>query len=301
VIVARVEISNPDKVLFAAGACAPLTKEGLAKYYQSVSATLVPYLADRPISMQRFPDGIDGPGFYEKKVPAHFPAWVDTIKVETAEDVQCQVVVNDQRSLVYLADQACVTPHTWLSRARALDSPDQLMFDLDPSIEDSSRAVDGVRRATAMTGELLDELGLTAFVKTTGSRGYHVVVPLRQRESFDETRAFARDVAEVLVRRAPDLLTTEQRKANRGDRVYIDVARNGYGQTAVPPYAVRARPGAPVSTPIEWYELERVAPDEFTVATIMQRLSRRGDAWHGMRRRAHGLDRAREKLSRLRV
>lgn len=290
-IVARVEISNPDKVLFADG----LTKLGLARYYASVAPVMVPYLAERPISMQRFPDGIDGPGFYEKKAPTHFPDWVSTVKVETADDMQNQVVVDDMRSLVYLADQACITPHTWLSRARALDSPDQLMFDLDPSTED----LDSVRRATVLTGELLDQLGLTSFVKTTGSRGYHVVVPLRQRESFNETRQFAHKVADLLVQRAPDLLTVEQRKANRGDKVYIDVARNGYGQTAVPPYAVRAQPGAPVATPIEWYELDRISPTEFSVSTITNRLARRGDAWHGMRRRAHGLGRARQKLAKL--
>ncbi|CAN5827687.1 non-homologous end-joining DNA ligase [soil metagenome] len=289
------EISNPDKVLFNSDRNGGLTKFGLAKYYQSVASVMVPYLAERPVSMQRFPDGIDGPGFYEKKVPAHFPPWVDTVKVETAQDMQCQVVIGDQRSLVYLADQACITPHTWLSRARALDYPDQLMFDLDPSGDD----VDKVRRVTSMTGELLDELGLTAFVKTTGSRGYHVVVPLRQRETFDQTRGFAREVAEIMVSRAPDIITTAARKADRGDKVYVDVARNGYGQTAVPPYAVRARVGAPVATPIEWYELDRVRPDEFTVHTIGNRLSRRGDTWLGMRRRAHGLDRAREKLNRL--
>jgi bifunctional non-homologous end joining protein LigD len=296
VIVARVEISNPDKELFGPDATAGLTKLGLAKYYQAVAATMVPYLADRPISMQRFPDGIGSPGFYEKKVPKHFPAWVDTVKVETADDVQCQVMVNDQRTLVYLADKACITPHAWLSRSRALDAPDQLMFDMDPSTED----LDGLRKATAMLGELLDELGLTSFVKTSGARGYHVVVPLRQRESFDETRAFAGEVAEALVERAPSLVTTAQRKDKRGGLVYVDVARNGYGQTAAAPYAVRALPGAPVSTPIEWYELDRVSPDEFTVSTVLGRISRRGDAWHGMRRRAHGLDRARDKLARLR-
>ncbi|MET0896511.1 MAG: non-homologous end-joining DNA ligase [Mycobacterium sp.] len=294
-IVSRVEISNPDKVLFTSDESNGLTKLGLAKYYQSVAAVMVPYLAERPISMQRFPDGIDEPGFYEKKAPSHFPPWVDTVKVQTADDVQFQVVIDDQRALVYLADQACITPHAWLSRYRALEFPDQLMFDLDPSTDD----VDAVRQATTMTGELLDEIGLTSFVKTTGSRGYHVVVPLRQRETFDETRQFAREVAEVLVRRAPELLTVEQRKDGRGDKVYIDIARNGYGQTAVPPYAVRARPGAPVATPLEWYELDHVAPTDFTVGTIAGRLSRRGDAWHGMRRRAHGLDRAREKLNRL--
>lgn len=295
-IVARVEISNPDKELFGEDATSGLSKLGLARYYQAVAATMVPYLADRPISMQRFPDGLGAPGFYEKKAPSHFPTWVDTVKVETDDDVQCQVVVNDQRSLVYLADQACITPHAWLSRARALDAPDQLMFDIDPSTGD----VDAVRKATAMLGELLDELGLTSFVKTTGSRGFHVVVPLRQRESFDETRAFAKEVAEKLVGRAPELVTTAQRKDRRKESVYIDVTRNGYGQTAAAPYAVRALPGAPVSTPIEWYELDRVTPDEFTVKTVLNRISRRGDAWHGMRRRAHGLDRARDKLARLR-
>ncbi|CAN5324152.1 non-homologous end-joining DNA ligase [soil metagenome] len=296
VIVSRVEISNPDKVLFNSDRSDVLTKVGLAKYYQSVAPVMVPYLAERPISMQRFPDGIDGPGFYEKKVPSHFPHLVATVKVETAEDMQCQVVIDDQRSLVYLADQACITPHTWLSRARALDYPDQLVFDLDPSTDD----LDKLRRVASLTGELLDELGLTAFVKTTGSRGYHVVVPLRQREAFDQTREFARQVAELLVRRAPEIVTTAARQADRADRVYVDVARNSYGQTVAPPYAVRARYGAPVSTPIEWYELDRVEPDHYTVSTIGDRLSRRGDSWHGMRRRAHGLDRAREKLSRAR-
>ncbi|MGB3485713.1 MAG: non-homologous end-joining DNA ligase [Mycobacterium sp.] len=291
------EISNPDKELFGSPDGFALTKLGLAKYYQSVASTMLPYLADRPISMQRFPDGIGEAGFYEKKAPAHFPRWVDTVKVETADNMQSQVVISDQRSLVYLADQGCITPHAWLSRAKALDRPDQLMFDLDPSVDDD---VDKVQTATSMTGEILDELGLTSFVKTTGSRGYHVVVPLRQRESFNETRQFASEVADVLVGRAPDLLTTEHRKDDRGDKVYIDVARNGYGQTAVPPYAVRPLPGAPVAAPIEWYEVAGVSPGEFTVENIGNRLSRRGDAWHGMRRRAHGLDRARDKLTRLR-
>lgn len=273
-----------------------LTKRHLAEYYASVAHVMLPHLTARPINMQRFPDGIANGGYYEKAVPAYFPEWLDTTEVDTAHGPQTQVMINSAKSLVYLANQGCITPHTWLSRTRALDRPDQLIFDLDPSTD----SVDQVRRATAMTGELLDDIGLTSYVKSTGSRGYHVVVPLRPIANFDETRAFAAAVAEHLTLRAPDLLTVEQCKDKRGDRVYIDVRRNGFGQTAVPPYAVRARPGAPVSTPMEWYELSHIGPGDYTITTLRRRLSTRGDPWNGIRRRAHGLSKAREKLARLR-
>ena len=301
VIVAQIDICNPDKVLFPDSAAssdtgAGLTKRDLAEYYASVASVMLPHLTDRPISMQRFPDGIDNDGFYEKKVPSHFPDWIDTAEVRTADGPQSQVTISNARSLVYLANQGCITPHTWLSRTRALDRPDQLVFDLDPSIDDLT----ALRRATTMCGELLDEIGLTSYLKSSGSRGYHVVVPLRPQAAFDETRAFAVAVAEQLTRRAPDLMTTEHRKSDRGNRVYIDVTRNSFGQTLVPPYAVRARPGGPVSTPMEWYELSRLEPGEYTITTLRRRLSTRGDPWNGIRRRAHGLTKAREKLARLR-
>lgn len=300
-IVAQIDISHPDKVLFPDSDSRNetgegLTKADLAEYYASVAPVMLPHLTDRPISMQRFPDGIDEGGFYEKKVPSHFPDWLDTAEVETADGRQAQVTVNNARTLVYLANQGCITPHTWLSRARALDRPDQLVFDLDPSIDDLAM----LRQATTMTGELLDAIGLTSYLKSSGSRGYHVVVPLRPQATFDETRAFALEVAEHLAKQEPDLLTVEQRKSNRGDRVYIDIMRNAYAQTIVPPYAVRARPGGPVSAPMEWYELSRVAPDEYTITNLRRRLSTRGDPWNGIRRRAHGLTKASEKLARLR-
>ncbi|MBO0847733.1 MAG: non-homologous end-joining DNA ligase, partial [Nocardioides sp.] len=245
--VAGVEISKPDKVLFPDSDAGPeVTKLDLARYYESVAGVMLPHLKGRPVNMQRFPDGITGQSFYEKKVPSHFPGFVRTVEVATAEGRQRQVVVNEARSLVYLAQQACITPHTWLCRADDLDRPDQMVFDLDPSVP----GLAAVRRATRLVGELLDDLGLTSVLKTTGSRGYHVVVPLRREAGFDDVRELARDVARVLVDREPDLLTLEARKGKRGDRVLVDVQRNGYGQTAVPPYAVRARPGAPVSMPI---------------------------------------------------
>jgi bifunctional non-homologous end joining protein LigD len=294
--VAGVEISKPDKELFTSTEDAPpVTKLDLARHYADVAGVMLPHLRDRPINMQRFPDGIDGPSFYEKKVPGHFPDWVRTVEVDTAEEPQRQVVVDDDRTLVHLANQACLTPHTWLSRADDLDRPDQLVFDLDPTVP----GLPAVRRATRLVGELLDDLGLTSFLKTTGSRGYHVLVPLRRTQDFDAVRSFARGVAEVLVDREPDLLTLEARKAKRGDRVLVDVQRNGYGQTAVPPYAVRARPGAPVSTPIAWDELSRVRPDQHTIRSIKRRLARTGDPWAEVRSRLQGLGRAAERLDRL--
>jgi bifunctional non-homologous end joining protein LigD len=257
---------------------------------------MLPYLRDRPINMQRFPDGVTHGGFYEKKVPSHFPDWMDTVEVHTSDGEQRQVVVNTARALVYVANQACVTPHTWLSRTAALDRPDQLVFDLDPTSDD----VSDVRRAVLLTRDVLDDLGLISFVKTTGSRGYHALVPLRAGDDFDAVREFARDVAAHLAAREPELLTVEQRKDKRGRRVYVDVMRNGYGQTAVPPFAVRARPGAPVSTPIGWDEVDDVEPDQFTIENLADRIGTTDDPWKGLRRHAQGLDRAREKLARLR-
>ena len=293
--VAGVEISKPDKELFpGSDRGAAVTKLDLARYYDSVAEVMLPHLRGRPINMQRFPDGIEQSSFYEKKVPAHFPDFVHTAEVGTSDGPQQQVVVDDVRSLVYLAQQACVTPHTWLCRADRLDRPDLMVVDLDPSVP----GLDRVRRATRLVGELLSDLGLTAVLKTTGSRGYHVVVPLRRTESFDDVRAVARDAARVLVDREPDLLTLEARKAKRGDRVLVDIQRNAYGQTAVPPYAVRARPGAPVATPITWDELDRIEPDQHTIRSIGRRLARGGDRWADLPK-GQSLGKARERVRRL--
>jgi bifunctional non-homologous end joining protein LigD len=288
--VAGVPISKPDKVLYPDDG---VTKLDVARYYDAIADVMLPHLRGRPVNMERFPDGIGGMSFYEKKVPSHFPEWVRTVEVDTADGPQRQVVVADRRSLVYLAQQACLTPHTWLCTEKRLDQPDQLVFDLDPSVDDLA----AVRRATRLVGELLDGLGLTTYLKTTGSRGYHVLVPLRPTLGFDEVRAFARACAERLVEKAPDLLTVEQRKAKRGDRVFVDTYRNGYGQTAVPAYSLRARPGAPVATPITWEEMSRVKPAQYTIASVRRRLARRGDPWADVRQHAQGLAKAVRKLS----
>jgi bifunctional non-homologous end joining protein LigD len=205
------------------------------------------------------------------------------------------VVVAEAASLVYLAGQACITIHSWLSRADRLDQPDRMVFDLDPSRERPAE----VRRAARLIASLLRELGIEPWVMTSGSRGYHLVVPLRRRDDFAAVRAFARDVATVAATREPRLFTTEQRKVKREGRILIDILRNGYAHTSVAPYSVRARPSAPVATPLHLDELSErgTRPDRWNVRTVLARLEREGDPWQEMTRAARGLGQARRALT----
>jgi len=289
----RVEISNPDKVMFGD---VGVTKADLARYYERVAERMLPHLRGRPISMQRFPNGIEGEGFFHKDVPDYFPDWIARATVPKRGGEVTHVLANDRATLVYLAGQNVVTPHVWLSRADRPHHPDRLIFDLDPSRDRFAE----VRAAARMLGEVLRDLGLAPFAMTTGSRGLHVSVPLRRREPFDAVRDFARTLADVLVARNPRRLTMAQRKADRGERIFVDVMRNGYAQHAVAPYAVRAKPAAPVATPLRWEELDdrRLGPQRWTVETIGARLDSDGDPWKGIARHARALGPAIRRLER---
>jgi bifunctional non-homologous end joining protein LigD len=236
----------------------------------------------------------------QKNVPRYFPDWIARTRVKKQGGTLVQVICDRPATLVYLANQACIEMHAFLSRTGALDRADQLIFDLDPP---DDHRFDQVKHLALGLHDLLEELGLTAFVKTTGGRGLHVHVPLNARDDFDTVRRFARQASDVLAAREPDILTTEQRKDSRGDRVYSDVMRNAYAQTAVAPYSVRARPGAPVATPLDWAELEdaSLTPHQFTLRTVGGRLDRPGasDPWAGMARRRYSLDRAAQRLVKL--
>ena len=201
---------------------------------------MLPYLKGRPVSMQRFPDGIDKFAFFQKAV---YPiiSLVKTATVKKAGGTVRHVVCDDRATLVYLANQACITPHVWLSRYDQPRLPDQLIFDLDPQTDEIAPVIEAARAFRS----LLEDLGLPVFVKSTGSRGLHVTVPLKPKEDFDEVRQFARDLAAIVIEKNPDRFTMEQYKNKRHGRVFLDTNRNAYAQTAVPPYAVRARPGAP--------------------------------------------------------
>lgn len=277
---------------------AGITKGQLAGYYERVAQWMLPHIRERPISMQRFPDGIEGKGFFHKDVPDYFPDRVGRVEAAKSGGTVTHAYVTSADALLYIVNQNTITPHVWLSRADRLTQPDRLVFDLDPPEGSDFNAV---RRAARATGALVEELGLVPFAQVTGSKGIHVWTPVRRRASFDDLRELTRQAAAVLAERHPEELTTEFRKAKRGGRILVDVQRNRYAQTVVPPYAVRARPGAPVATPIEWDELgdSRLAPDRWTLRNLLRRLERKGDPWAEMGRHARGLGEARKRLARL--
>lgn len=293
------ELSNRDKVFFPESG---LTKGDLVDYYHRAAELLLPHVRDRLVAMHRFPDGIEGPGFYHKDVPEHFPEWIRSERVEKADGHLRQLVIDDAATLVYIADQGCITPHVWLSRADRPDHPDRMVFDLDPPGEDPEATFDAVRWTARRLRELLEELGLDVYVMTSGSMGLHLHVPLDRKTDFDGVRGFAMDAADLLVARHPERLTREHRKANRGARVYLDVMRNAYAQTTVAPYAVRAREGAPVATPLSWDELGRadLHPRRYGTTNLFRRMAQKDDPWKAMARHARGLDGPARELERLR-
>ncbi|WP_030692192.1 non-homologous end-joining DNA ligase [Streptomyces globisporus] len=288
-----VEIKRAEKELFPDDG---ITKADLADYYRRVGPRILPHLRGRPLMLERHPDGIGEGRFMQKDTPDYFPDWIHRWELPKADGSVTYPVCDDVATLLYLAGQACITPHRWLSKADRPDHPDRLVFDLDPSGGD----FEPVRQAAALLREVLDELGLPAALMTTGSRGLHVLVPLDRRADFDTVRAFARDVAELLADRHPERFTTAARKQARKGRLYLDVQRNAYGQTAVTPYAVRALPGAPVAAPLSWSELDDpdLTPQRWTLGTIDERLEN-DDPWKQELRRGRSVEAARGRLEKL--
>jgi bifunctional non-homologous end joining protein LigD len=304
-----VEVRRPAKVLFPGGDGHPeYTKGDLVDYYRAVAPFLLPQLRGRPLMLEMHPDGIDGPRFMQKNTPESYPDWITRVEVPKEGGTVCHTVCDDSATLVRLAGQACVTLHRWLSRTglphsrlrssggTPIDHPDRMVFDLDPAGDDFAP----VREAAGLLGELLDALRLPSALMTTGSRGLHVIVPLTGRHDFDEVRRFARDVADTLAAAHPDRLTTAARKKDRGDRLYLDVQRNGYAQTAVAPYTVRARPGAPVAVPVAWDQLDEpdFGPRRWTIADAVDQA--RTNPWAGVMSRGRALGPARRRLDALR-
>ena len=291
-------ITHPDKVLFPDDG---ITKAELADYYRTVAPRMLPLIDGRPVAMQRFPNGIGRGGFYQKQAANYFPDWIERVTAPnrrtrnaTVRDEVTYMVCRAPDDLVYLANQACITPHVWLSRAPDIHHPDQLVFDLDPASSDPAV----LRLAASSLHGLLDELGLPSFLKSSGSRGLHVVVPLLPAAETDEVKLFSMAAADALAARNPDQLTTEGRIADRHGRLYLDTGRNGYAQHMAAPYAVRALPGAPVSVPLEWSELDDFDPRRHSLRSIGERLDR-PDPWAGIGEAARTLDRAHARLVKL--
>ena len=273
-----IEVSHADRVVYPD---VGLTKGDIVDYYIRIAPYLLPHLAGRPLTLQRFPQGVEGPGFWGKERPKHFPEWVGAASVPVREKKRAgqltMTVVDDEAALAYVVNQGMVTPHVWLSRADRPDNPDRLVFDLDPG--DAPFAV--VQDTALLLRERFEAMALVPFAKTTGSSGLHVEVPLDRSATTDEARAFADALAAQLADERPDVLTTAFRKAERRGRLYLDVARNGHAQTEVAAYGLRPRPGAPVAAPLEWDEVgdPSLTSERWTVANIFRRLAQRSDPW----------------------
>lgn len=285
----RIEITHPDKLLFRDP---DLSKLDLARHYERVAEAMLPHVRGRPLALQVFPRGIGERGYFVKSVPDHFPDWLQRVEVKKRGGSLTQVVAENAATLVYLASQNVITPHIWLSRADRPRQPDRLIIDLDPSPGVGFAAI---RAAARAAGERLRDAGLVPFAMVTGSRGVHVVCPLRRAHDFTDVHSYARSVAEAMVADDPGRLTLEWHRDERGKRIYIDVNRIAYAQHGVAPYGVRPRRRAPVAMPIEWDELSdsRLRPDRWTIRDAADRLASEGDAWQGIGRRARALPAAR--------
>ncbi len=276
----NVRLSNPDKVLYPATG---FTKRDLADYYLAVADALLPHLRDRPLTLKRYPDGVDGEFFYEKRSPAHRPDWIKTVTVQPEPDDKKinYTVVTNAAGLVWLASLADIELHVPMGRARRPNTPTAMVFDLDPG------PGTGLAQCAAVAVRLRDKLhalGFDAFAKTSGSKGLQVYVPVNSRVTADETKQAARQLGDILAGETPAKVTTTMAKSARRHRVFIDWSQNDAHKTTVCVYSLRATPQPQVSTPLQWTEVERAARSRradaglvFGPADVLKRLERHGD------------------------
>ncbi len=291
----EVIITHPEKIMFPDEG---ITKGELASYYETIAPVMLPHLKRRPITMERFHRGIAAPGFFQKDVSKGFPEWLERVEVPKHGGTVHHPIVTGTEGLLWLANQNSITIHVWPSRAPNLYQPDVCVFDLDPMKADD---LDTLRAAALNLRDLLTELGLPSWIKTTGSKGFHIAVPLDGKSDFGTVARFAHVVGQVLVKRDPDHLTQEFSKADRGERILVDTGRNGYSATFAAAYTVRARPGAPVSAPCSWEEVEsgEVGPKSLTLRTMAQRIAATGDLWADMLKIKKSLVRSIARLRKL--
>jgi len=288
-------ITHPEKVLFPDDG---ITKGDLAAYYEAIAPALLPHIRNRPVTMERYPAGIGAKGFWQKSVTRGFPDWLQRVAVPKKDGTVHHPLVTDLQSLLWVVNQNTITPHVWATRVPDLYQPDVCVFDLDPSRDDEPEVL---RDVAVALRDLLADLDLPSVVKTSGSKGFHIVVPLDGTARTDEVERFAHAVGRLMVARDPQHLTQEFSKADRDGRIFVDTGRNGWSATFAAAYSVRARPGAPVSAPCRWEEVERgdVGPRSFTLRTMPARVSQVGDLWSEMTRDARSLTRAQERLQQM--
>lgn len=285
--------TNVDRVVFPDDG---ITKGDILDYYRDLAPQMVPELRERPLSVERYTKGLAGGGFFQKHAQKHFPAWLEraTLGIKTVVEYP---VVDSAAGLVYMANQGSIAMHIWTSRRTAPDNPDLIVFDLDPP----EGRFDLVRQVARILRELFWELDLPPYVKTSGSKGLHVVAPTDGRAAYAEVMALCHRMCAYLCAKHPDLVTTEFYKKDRRGRLFLDVGRNAHGATFVAPYSLRGRKGAPVSAPIEWEEVDdpALAPNGITLKTVRARLDAIGDPWSGLRHSVGSIDTAESRMANL--
>lgn len=267
----EIDISNPDKLIFPKQ---NLTKLDMITYYDKIADRMLPFLKDRPLTLQRFPDGIDKDGFYQKNAADYFPDFIERVSIETEDGINTQVICNTKKTLIYLANQGTITFHIWLAQKDKLNTPDKVVFDLDPPKD----AFKKLKKATQKIGEFLSGEGKDPQLMTTGKSGFHIWYYERRDKGFNKRREDVKDLAKTLGEHYPDLLTTAVRKDKRENNIFVDYLRNAYGQTSVCPYSLRPLDSAGVATPIEWDELPKIEQaDQYTYKNLFRRLSQKDD------------------------
>jgi bifunctional non-homologous end joining protein LigD len=273
----EVSLSNLDRILWPETG---YTKKDLIEYYSAVFPYIISHLARRPLVFTRYPGGINNNSFYQKNAPANLPEWFQTYAwTDNRGKIKNYVLVNTAADLVWLANQACIEIHSWMSQTGSIQYPDFIVFDLDPSEHNSFAEVVTVAK---LLKQLLDQLGLRTYPKTSGSLGLHIYLPITARYNFAQARSFGHAIAAMICQALPDTATIERSIKNRGQRIYVDYLQNGFGKTVCAPYSVRPRPSATVSAPLAWQELDSITPSQFTIKTMPGLLARRGDLFQNV-------------------
>lgn len=282
----EVKLTNLDKTIWPEG----LTKAHLVKYYSDVAPYILPHLFNRPIVMKRYPHGLAGEAFYQKEIPDYAPDWIARQPVEHTEKVINYIICNNKATLIWLVNQACIEMHAWLARLENLECPDIAVMDLDPA---EGASFSDILEIALLVKRILDEFGIESFPKTSGSRGLHLFIPLAPVYSWQKVTGAMKYVAELAQKVYPDKITLERKVDKRAGKVYLDYLQNGRGKTMAFQYSLRPRPGAPVSTPLLWTEVEKggFGPGDYNINTVFARFGRMGDIYEGVLKKKQSLDR----------
>lgn len=286
-------VTHPEKLYWKKE---KITKGDVLSYYEAIAPFILPYLKDRPESLKRFPEGTSAPSFFQKNLETH-PDWIKTVDVEHNDKLVHYLLINDLKSLLYAVNMGCIELHPWLSRYQTLKNPDFLLLDLDP--EDIS--FDAAVETAQVIHSILEKINVPSFCKTSGSRGLHILIPLRSKYTFEQSKHFAQLIAILAHEQLPKITSLERSPKNRQKKVYIDCLQNNFGQTFAAPYCIRGKPGMPVSAPLEWNEIKKgLNPLDFTIFNMLDRLKKKGDLFKPLLGRGINMEKALNSLTEMR-